>query len=296
MCCDAAVLIGAPLTHRPCIQAFALHAPSVPTPTDCCPVTGVLQDSPCAHKGRTHPAGVVGECLKEAGLSRVSSAFPRGAVLQSQYDVCYRGCYSRVPACTAAQLGLHVFARQTEQRLWRVQSRVGRFSSGHEQLQAQRSRSELQLSQQVLPSEEWGRVHVPLSWWLTLCMVACRFTTFSLMHRFIFFNAACLKYLPQGAHEYYSIAHVWLLLVAHAVNLTCMPSLGRTVVSGLDMNMCFVHTYSAWVCSDCSGVSVQVVGEWHVEKGLSQGFINVRAHCGRGCIQCLLSRVCCNSI
>lgn len=79
-----------------------------------------------------------------------------------QYDVCYRDWYPCVPTCTAAQLGLHVFARYAERLLWCVQSRVGRFFSGHEHVQALRSWSELQLSQQLLPAEEWGRIHVML--------------------------------------------------------------------------------------------------------------------------------------
>lgn len=134
-------------------------------PRHCCPVTGVLQGSPGEHEDHTHPAGA-GGWLKEAGWSRKSGgsdgAVPRGAVLQRQHDVCYRGWYPRVPTCTAAQLGLHVSARHSERRIWCLQSRVGHFSSGCEHLQAQRSWSELQLSQQLLPPEEWGRIHVVL--------------------------------------------------------------------------------------------------------------------------------------
>lgn len=130
-----------------------------------CPITGVLQGFQGEHKDQPHPA-IAGGWLKEVGLSRRSGgsdgAVPRGWVLQTQHDVCYRDRYPRVPTCTAAQLGLYVFARHSERRFWCVQSRVGHFSSGREHLQAQRSWSELKLSQQLFPSEEWGRIHAML--------------------------------------------------------------------------------------------------------------------------------------
>lgn len=147
-------------------QAFALHASTALSPVTVVRFTGVLQGSPGEHKDHAHPAGA-GGWLEEVGWSRKpggsDGAVPRGAVLWKQYDVCYRDRYPCVPTCTAAQLGLYVFARHAERRFWCVQSRVGRFfSSGHEHLQAQRSWSELQLSQQLLPSEERGRIHVIL--------------------------------------------------------------------------------------------------------------------------------------
>lgn len=107
-----------------------------------------------------------GGWLKEVVWSRKSGgtdgAVLRGAVLQKQYDVCNRDWCPCVPTCTAAQLGLYVFARHSEQHFWCVQSRIGQFSSGHQHLQAQRSWSERQLSQQLLPSEKRGRIHVML--------------------------------------------------------------------------------------------------------------------------------------
>lgn len=79
---------------------------------------------------------------------------------KSKNDVCYRDRCFCVPTCAAAQLGLHVFARHSEQHFWCVQSRIGHFFSGHAHLQAHRSWSERQLSQQLLPAEEWGIIHV----------------------------------------------------------------------------------------------------------------------------------------
>lgn len=144
-----------------CIHALALHASTAPFPVAVDRVTGVLQGSPGEHKDHTHPAGATegGWWLKQVVRSRKSGGSD-GAVSKKrkQYDVCNREWCPGVPTCTAAQLGLHVLARHSEQHFWCVQSR--HFTSGHEHLQAQRSWSERQLSQQLLPSEEWGRIHV----------------------------------------------------------------------------------------------------------------------------------------
>lgn len=88
---------------------------------------------------------------------------------KKQHDVCHRERDLRVPTSTAAQLGLHVFARQSGGWLWCVRSR--HLCPGHERLQAQRSWSELQLSQQVLPPEEWGTVPRYLT---HTCQIICK--------------------------------------------------------------------------------------------------------------------------
>lgn len=103
-----------------------------------------------------------GDALKEAGGSVKPSGlkvpFQRKQSAKKQHDVCHRNGYRRVPTGAAAQLGLHVFTRQSGGCLRCAQNRVGPLSPGRERLQAQRSWSELQLSHQVLPSEEWGTV------------------------------------------------------------------------------------------------------------------------------------------
>lgn len=75
--------------------------------------------------------------LKEAENQAVLTVpFQETQPSTKQHDVCYRGWYLRVPTCTAAQLGLYVFARHSGRCVWCVQSRVGHLFSGHEHLQA----------------------------------------------------------------------------------------------------------------------------------------------------------------
>lgn len=206
-----------------------------------CAVTGVLQGSPGARKDHTQPVDARG-WLKGAGWSRKSgksdAAVPRGAAYTKQYDVCYRDWYSCVPTRTAAQLGVYVPARHTERRFWCVQSWFGHFSSGHEQLQAQRSRSELQLSQQLLPPEEWGRVGVMLRYYNALKVKfnnsaeqfgglqhQCFVESFSTHSFLLHFKLSLLRPWILYSHS------LQVIFVAHTVNLTCMPSLGHTVAS-----------------------------------------------------------------
>lgn len=158
---SAGMLLQASIWH----SGFGASCFHCTLPRHRCAITGVLQGSPGAHKDHIHPADARG-WLKGVGWSRKSGssdgAVPRGAAFQKQYDVCHRDWYSCVPTCTAAQLGVYVLARHTERCFWCVHNRIGHFSSGHEQLQTQHNRSELQLSQQFLPPEEWGRICVML--------------------------------------------------------------------------------------------------------------------------------------
>lgn len=133
-------------------------------PPHCCPVTGFLRGSPGrAQRSRPNSRSQKGAWQRKVGRSRKPGACDgaapkRRSLLDKQHDVCYRDRYLRVPTRTAAQLGLYVSARRAGRRVWCIQSRVGRLSSGREHLQAQRSWSELQLSQQLLPSQGRGRV------------------------------------------------------------------------------------------------------------------------------------------
>lgn len=161
------VLAGAPPQasnwHSGCFF-FCASCVRCALPPDCCPVTGFLQGSPGRARGsRPNSQNKKGAWQRKVGRSRKPGACDgaapkRRSPLDKQHDVCYRDRYLRVPTRAAAQLGLYVSARRAGRRVWRVQSRVGRLASGREHLQAQRSWSELQLSQQLLPSQGRGRV------------------------------------------------------------------------------------------------------------------------------------------
>lgn len=143
------------------IQVFALHASTALSfPPDCWPVTGVpsgnrllIHTSHPPHRSegmperswRIHKSKRFWRCQKKQRVKKHN-------------DVCYRNGALRVPTRAAAQLGAHVFARQPEGRFWCAQNRAGHPAAGREHLQAQRSWSQLQLSEQLLPSEEWGTV------------------------------------------------------------------------------------------------------------------------------------------
>lgn len=165
------VLAGALLQASHWHSGFCAPCFHCALPRYSCLVTGVLQGSPGWTQGFASIQPEQGDDWKKVAdpeiLAVLTALFQEAQPSQKQHDVCYRGWWLCVPTCTAAQLGLYVFARRQGRRFWCVQSRVGRHSSGHEHLQAQRSWSELQLSQQLLPSEEWGRIQVMLRW-LTL--------------------------------------------------------------------------------------------------------------------------------
>lgn len=148
------------------IQAPALHASTALSLLTVVRLPGSFRAPQGELKDRTQSSRMQGDDWKKLGdpenqavltaLLQEAQPSTKKQTKQQQHDVCYRDWYLRVPTCTAAQLGLYVFARHSGRRVWCVQSRVGHLSSRH--LQAQRSWSELQLSQQLLPSEEWGRI------------------------------------------------------------------------------------------------------------------------------------------
>lgn len=158
----AGALLQAPLAFRLLRFMLPLRSPSWLLSGDRGPsglprVNSRIAPNPAGCKGMTERSWAIQKirrfwrrCFKRRSPQQTKQT------KQQQHDVCYRDWYLRVPTCTAAQLGLYVFARHSGRRVWCVQSRVGHLSSRH--LQAQRSWSELQLSQQLLPSEEWGRI------------------------------------------------------------------------------------------------------------------------------------------
>lgn len=113
------------------------------------------------------------------------------SVVQIQHDVCDRAPCACVPTCTAAQLGLHVPARHPERSFRCVQDRVGHSSSGREHLQAQRSWPELQLSQQLLPSEKRGTTHAHSN----------SYNFYPLIH-LVFFMLHVINLSPKNVHTH----------------------------------------------------------------------------------------------
>lgn len=268
---------------------FALNASTAPSPRDCCPVTGVLQGPPrWAQKDHTHPADERGDDWEKSvgpeNPAVLTVPFSkRRAALQRQYDVRYRDWCRRVPTCTAAQLGLYVPARPPEQRLRCVQGRIGHLPPGHEQLQAQRSGSELQLSQQLLPSEEWGRSH--FAWHFDSFPHACFVETYIHCCCWFFIFFCCISFIPPRVSmntipsyftrgyfcSPYSKPHLHAFIGSHCGEWLAYEYVFCTLVYCLSVFRLF------------SGVSVQLVEEWQVEEknkmkllNLSQGSKSVR--------------------